>query len=82
MTIGILLGISRAYDKVSYKILLTKLYGIGVKGLAHKWFQLYLSDRKQYVQIKFHNSYSRLLLNVESITIRMLGSISQANVLG
>lgn len=39
--IGILLDMTKAYDKVQFKILLDKLYGIGIRGKAHEWLTSY-----------------------------------------
>lgn len=80
--IGILLDMSKAYDKVPYNILLKKLHGIGVRGTAHKWFQSYLSNRKQYVQLEYHNSQTGMIENVQSEVECMTGSIPQGSVLG
>lgn len=51
--IGVLLDMSKAYDWVLYKILLQKLYGIGVRGTAYKWSKSYLINRFQYVEVKY-----------------------------
>lgn len=80
--IGILLDMSKAYDRVSHKILLAKLHDIGVRGLAHKWFQSYLSDREQYVQIDFHDPQTRWIKNIKSDKAHLTGSIPQGSVLG
>ena len=37
-------------------ILLTQLEHYGVSGLANDWFKSYLSDRKQFVSINYHDS--------------------------
>ena len=46
-----LMVLKRAFDTVSYQIILDKLFKLGVTGVEWKWFQNYLSDRNQYVQI-------------------------------
>lgn len=46
----LLLDMSRAYDRVSYSILLTKLREIGISGKALSSLKLHLKDKQQYVQ--------------------------------
>ncbi len=48
--------ISKAFDRVWHRGLLTKLSSIGIDGALHKWFSSYLSSRQQRVVI--HNSHS------------------------
>ena len=50
-TLGVFIDLSKAFDTVDRSILLKKLklYGITDKNLA--WFQSYLSNRKQYIEI-------------------------------
>ena len=46
-----LIDLSKAFDLVDYKLLLQKLERYGVTPLTLKWFQSYLYDRYQLVQI-------------------------------
>jgi hypothetical protein len=47
--------ISKAFDKVWHRGLLLKLEKIGIKGSLLKWFQSYLSERNQ--QVDLHQIY-------------------------
>jgi hypothetical protein len=49
--VGMFCDLSRAFDCVDNELLLTKLKFYGVAGTTHKWFQSYLSFRKQRVTV-------------------------------
>ena len=50
-TLGVFIDLSKAFDTVDHSFILKKLklYGITEKNLA--WFESYLSNRKQYIEI-------------------------------
>ena len=48
---GVFIDIRKAFDTVNHDILLKKLEHCGVRGSGLKWFQSYLSNRWQYVEI-------------------------------
>ena len=58
-TIGIFCDLKKAFDTCDPNILLLKLKKYGIQGTELNWFKSYLSDRKQFVNIK--NSSSPLL---------------------
>ena len=55
-TIGIFCDLKKAFDTCDPNILLLKLKKYGIQGTELKWFQSYLTDRKQFVQIKKSSS--------------------------
>jgi hypothetical protein len=50
--IGLFMDLSKAYDVLDHKLLLNKLNEYGITGTANSWVESYLSNRKQYVELK------------------------------
>ena len=48
---GIYIDLKKAFDTVQHEILLHQLQHYGIRGLALKWFESYLSKRKKYVVV-------------------------------
>ena len=67
-TICIFLDFAKAFDTVNHKILLRKLEYYGIRGMPLKWFESYLTNRKQCVSIG----------NIESIKC----GVPQGSILG
>jgi len=51
LTMSVFLDLSKAFDTISHKILITKLDYLGIRGTALNLLRNYLSDRKQYTEI-------------------------------
>ena len=68
---GILSDLEKAFDTADNNIL-KKLDHYGVRGISSKWFESYLTDRKQFVSINGFNS------NISTIT----SGVPQGSVLG
>ena len=49
--IGVFCDLSKAFDTLNHDILLQKLDHYGIRGKANMWFQSYLNNRKQYVEL-------------------------------
>ena len=50
--IGVFLDLTKAYDVLNHRALLSKLNSYGIRGVVNRWFESYLSRRKQCVEIK------------------------------
>ena len=59
--ISIYMDLSKAFDTLDHKILLHKLKYYGIKGRELNWFESYLTNRKQFVEINNITSDSKLI---------------------
>ena len=72
ITCGVFIDFSKAFDTVNHEILLAKLFKYGIRGHSLKWFNSYLTNRLQFVQID----------NVQSSTLTMTCGVPQGSTLG
>ena len=49
--LGIFIDLSKAFDTIDHKMLLTKLERYGIRGIANELIQSYLTDRSQYTEV-------------------------------
>ena len=52
---GLFVDLSKAFDTINHKILITKMEHYGIRGVAINWFKSYLTNRKQFT---FINGFS------------------------
>lgn len=69
---GIFVDLQKVFETVDHSILLSKLSDYGIRGIANKWFESYLYERKQFVSVNGNVS------DTSTITYR----VSQGSVLG
>jgi len=54
--LAILCDLSKAFDCVDHDELIDKLHRYGIRGVANDWFQSYLSNRTQTIEITFRHT--------------------------
>ena len=72
ITIGVFIDLAKAFDTVDHSILLGKLQHYGVSGIAHDWFESYLTKIQQYVTLN----------KAESKRARITCGVPQGSILG
>ena len=61
-TFAIFLDLKKAFDTCDHQILIEKMKYYGFRGVSNKWFESYLSNRTQFVNIGTENSDRKNLL--------------------
>jgi sarcosine oxidase/L-pipecolate oxidase len=55
-TIGIFFDLTKAYDILNHTVLLEKLSSYAIRGTVNSWFQSYLTNQKQFIEINQSDS--------------------------
>lgn len=77
---NVFLDLSKAFDCLSHNMIISKIRALGVKGTAIKWFESYLTGRKQIVELKqVQNGVSEVKVSTEKLITR---GVPQGSVLG
>ena len=53
---GIFCDLAKDFDCMNHEIMLAKLHLYGIGGVPEVWFGYFVSNRRQEVQVKAHNS--------------------------
>ncbi len=78
--IGIFLDLSKAFDVIDHKILLSKLPSYGIRGIALDWITSYLKHRTQRVEIPYWQE--RKLHTYISNSLPIVHGVPQGSILG
>lgn len=79
---GIFCDLSKAFDMVQHSLILEKLEHYGVRGTPLKWFQSYLNNRQQLVEIKYQNFETKKLETHFSESRLITCGVPQGSILG
>lgn len=81
ITVGIFMDLTKAFDCVIHNLLLTKLSLLGVSKSALKWFESYIKDRHQSVEIGHitsDNQFSKFNSSLQPVKF----GVPQGSILG
>jgi hypothetical protein len=82
VSIGLFLDLSKVFDLVDHEILLRKMSEMGIRGIALKWFQSYLNNRIQRVEITYRCNATNRIINCLSGERPIRYGVPQGSVLG
>ena len=71
ITCGVFLDLQKAFDTDDHEVLLSKLEHYGIRGVPVKWFKTFLTQRHQYICIKY--SITETLTDNQGVPILRLG---------
>lgn len=79
---GLFLDLSSAFDMIDHKILISKLEHYGVRGLVLQLLTSYLSNRYQYVELKYYDEETQSSTNFKSTLAKVKRGVPQGSILG
>jgi hypothetical protein len=80
--VGIFLNLSKAYDLINHNRLLDKLDSYGIKVSVIKWFQSYLTNRTQFVEISQMDRSKYTQYRFQSSSRVISCGVPQSSILG
>jgi len=80
--VGIFLKLSKAYDVINHNKLLDKLDSYEIRGSVNKWFQSYLTNRTQFVEISQMDRSKYTQHKFQSSSRAITYGVPQGSVLG
>lgn len=80
LSTAILLDLSKAFDCLSHSLIMNKLRHLGVRNTAKNWFQSYLEERQQLVELK--HTHRGITEEIRSTPLPVQRGVPQGSVLG
>jgi hypothetical protein len=80
--VGIFLDLSKAFDVINHNRLLDKLDSYGLRGSVNKWFQSYLTNRTQFVEISQTDRSKYTQHRFQSTSRAISHGVPQGSILG
>jgi len=80
--VGIFLNLSKAHGVINHNRLLDKLDSYGIRGFVKKWFQSYLTNRTQFVEISQTDRSKYTQQRFQSSSRAILYGVPQGSILG
>jgi hypothetical protein len=81
-SVGIFIDLTKAYDTLNHEVLLEKLSSCGIRGITNLWIKSYLSNRRQYIEIKHCDSGNNNVSKIRSSYKEIKLGVPQVSVLG
>jgi len=80
--VGIFLDLSKAYDVIKHNRLLDKLDSYGIRDSINRWFQSYLTNRTQFIEISQMDRSKHTQHKFQSSSRTVTHGVPQGSILG